>query len=101
MGIGGLVVLAAHREQARAEGVGQIAAGATGKGRGAVLAPVETPPPKIVEATFRNFGEPHAVFYNICWTARGELRIDDVYSPGRDGWSLRRMLKLDAERVRC
>lgn len=72
-----------------------------GKGRGAVLPPVETPAPKAVEASFKNFGKPHAVFYSFCRTARGELRIADVYSPGRNGWSLRRMLKLDPERVLC
>ena len=71
-----------------------------GKGRGAVL-PVETPAPKAVEASFRNFGKPYAVFYSFCRTARGELRIADVYTTGRDRWSLRRMLKLDPERVRC
>lgn len=65
------------------------------------LPPVETPPPKAVEAAFRNFGRPHAVFYNFCRTPRGELRIADVYTTGRDGWSLRRMLKLDPRRVRC
>lgn len=74
---------------------------APGKGRGAVLPPVEAPVPKAVEASFRNFGEPHAVFYGFCRTARGELRIADVWSPGRNGWSLRRMLKLDPSRVRC
>lgn len=65
------------------------------------LPPVETPAPKAVEAAFRNFGKPHAVFYSFCRTPRGELRIADVYTTGRDGWSLRRMLKLDPRRVRC
>jgi hypothetical protein len=72
-----------------------------GKGRGARPPPVETPAPKAVEATFRRFGKPHAVFYSFCRTVRGELRIADVYSPDRSGWSLRRRLKLDPERVRC
>jgi hypothetical protein len=67
----------------------------------AVLPPVETPAPRAVEASFRNFGKPRAVFYSICRTARGELRIADVYTTGRDRWSLRRMLKLDPEQVRC
>lgn len=74
---------------------------AQGRGRDAALPPVETPAPKAVEASFRNFGKPYAVFYSFCRTARGELRIADVWSQGRDGWSLRRMLKLDPLRVRC
>lgn len=65
------------------------------------LPPVETPAPKAVEAAFRNFGKPHAVFYSFCRDARGEQRIADVYTTGRDRWSLRRMLKLDPQRVRC
>jgi hypothetical protein len=72
-----------------------------GKGRGARLPPVETPAPKAVEAAFRRFGKPHAVFYSFCRNVRGELRIADIYSAGPDGWSLRRRLKLDPERVRC
>jgi hypothetical protein len=59
-------------------------------------------PETIVAVDFHNLGQPRRVFYRFCRTARQQWRIADVQS--RDApvaWSLRQMLRLDLERVRC
>jgi hypothetical protein len=69
-----------------------------------VVGAAASEPPMTVGASFENFAKPYIVFYRFCRTADQAWRIADVSNNGpdeRDPWSLRKLLHLDPDKVRC
>ena len=66
-----------------------------------LLQEVDNDQAKVI-AVFKNFGHPESVNWTLCRRPDGGWRIADADSnTGRAAWSLRAMLRLPADRIRC
>ena len=66
-----------------------------------LLQEVDNDQAKVI-AVFKNHGHPESVNWTLCRRPDGGWRIADADSnTGRAAWSLRAMLRLPADRIRC